>query len=195
LVLLSIIYVVVRWLLGALAVIVRGELAKDVELLVLRHENVVLRRQVGLVRRTTIDRLWLAALSRLLARQRWAKVFAVTPATLLAWHRTLVARKWDDSAQRRPGCPPTAAAIRQLVVRMARENPNWGHRRIQGELVRLGHRIAPRPFGKFSTRPVSHLRVDRGRARLAPCAPRWDHRAPNGRMDSASRSQSGDGPR
>jgi len=141
-VLLSIIYVVVRWLLGALAVIARCELAKDVELLVLRHENVVLRRQVGSVHRTSIDRLWLAALSRLLPRQRWAHVFAVTPATLLAWHRTLVARKWDYSARRRPGRPPTAAAIRQLVVRMAKENPNWGHRRIQGELVRLGHRIA-----------------------------------------------------
>jgi putative transposase len=141
-VLLSIIYVVVRCLLGALAVIVRRELAKDVELLVLRHENAVLRRQVGSVHRTSIDRLWLAALSRLLPRQRWASVFAVTPATLLVWHRKLVARKWDYSARRRPGRPPTAAAIRQLVVRMAKENPNWGHRRIQGELVRLGHRIA-----------------------------------------------------
>jgi putative transposase len=69
-------------------------------------------------------------------------VFAVTPATLLAWHRTLVARKWDYCARRRPGRPPPAAAIGQLVVRMAKENPNWGHRRIQGELVRLGHRIA-----------------------------------------------------
>jgi transposase InsO family protein len=141
-VLLSIIYVVVRWMLGALAVIVRCEIAKDIELLVLRHENAVLPRQVGSVRRTTVDRLWLAALSRLLPRQRWAQVFAVSPATLLAWHRKLVARKWDYSAPRGPGRPPTAAEIRQLVVRMARENPNWGHRRIQGELVRLGHRIA-----------------------------------------------------
>ncbi|HEY0689780.1 MAG TPA: hypothetical protein VGD71_12145, partial [Kribbella sp.] len=118
-VLLSIIYVVVRCLLGALAVIVRRELAKDVELLVLRHENAGLRRQVGSVHRTSIDRLWLAALSRLLPRQRWAQVFAVTPATLLVWHRKLVAHKWDYSARRRPGRPPTAAAIRQLVVRMA----------------------------------------------------------------------------
>jgi len=116
-VLLSIIYVVVRWLLGALAMIVRRGPGKDVELLVLRHENAVLRRQVGSVRRTSMDRLWLAALSRLLPRQCWAKVFAVTPATLLAWHRTLVARKWDYRARRGPGRPPIAPAIRQLVVR------------------------------------------------------------------------------
>ena len=69
-------------------------------------------------------------------------MFAVTPATLLAWHRTLVARKWDYSARRWPGRPPTAAAIRQLVIRMATENPSWGHRRVQGELVRLGHHLA-----------------------------------------------------
>jgi putative transposase len=135
-------YVVVRWLLGAIVMIFGRQASKDVELLVLRHENAVLRRQVGSVRHTRVDRLWLAALSRLLPRQRWAQVFAVTPATLLAWHRNLVARKWDYSARRGPGRPPTAAAVRQLVVRMATENPSWGHRRIQGELVRLGHHIA-----------------------------------------------------
>jgi transposase InsO family protein len=140
--LLSIIYAVVRRLLDALAVIVRREITKDVELLVLRHENAVLRRQAGPIRRTAVDRLSLAALARLLPRQRWAHIFPVTPATLLAWHRKLVARKWDHSPRRGPGRPPTPTAIRQLVMQMANENPNWGHRRIQGELVRLGHRIA-----------------------------------------------------
>jgi transposase InsO family protein len=140
--LLSIIYAVVRRLLDALRVVVRREITKDVELLVLRHENAVLRRQVGSIRRTPAGRLWLAALSRLLPRQCWAQIFPVRPATLLAWHRKLVTRKWDYSARRGPGRPPTPTAIRQLVVRMANENPNWGHRRIQGELVRLGHRIA-----------------------------------------------------
>ena len=66
----------------------------------------------------------------------------VTPATLLAWHRRLVARKWDYTGRRRPGRPSTAAAIRKLVIRMATDNPAWGHRRVQGELVRLGHLIA-----------------------------------------------------
>jgi transposase InsO family protein len=69
-------------------------------------------------------------------------VFAVTPATLLAWHRRLVARKWDYTSRRGPGRPSTATAIRKLVIRIAAENPAWGHRRVQGELVRLGHPIA-----------------------------------------------------
>src|SRR4051812_2896257 len=93
-------------------------------------------------RYTSADRVWLAALSRLLPRRRWAEVFPVTPATILAWHRRLVSRKWDYAARRRPGRPPTAAAIKNLVIRMATENPTWGHRRVQGELVRHGHRIA-----------------------------------------------------
>src|SRR5947209_13301014 len=74
--------------------------------------------------------------------RRWAEVFPVTPATILAWHRRLVSRRWDYSARRRPGRPPTATAIKRLVIRMAAENPTWRHRRMQGELVRLGHRIA-----------------------------------------------------
>ena len=116
--------------------------SKDAELLVLRHENTVLRRQIGRVRYQPGDRLWLAALSRLVPRRRWGEVFAVTPATLLAWHRRLVARKWDYASRRRPGRPSTAAAIRKLVIRIATDNPAWGHRRVQGELVRLGHPIA-----------------------------------------------------
>jgi transposase len=66
----------------------------------------------------------------------------VTPATLLAWHRRLVTRKWDYTSRRRPGRPPTAAAIRKLVIRIATDNPTWGHRRVHGELVKLGHPIA-----------------------------------------------------
>src|SRR6266851_4230547 len=123
-------------------VLARREVSKDAELLVLRHEAGVLRRQISRVRYEPGDRLWLAALSRLIPRRRRGEVIAVTPATLLAWHRRLVTRKWDYSSRRRPGRPSTPATIRKLVIRMATENPAWGHRRVQGELVRLGHSIA-----------------------------------------------------
>jgi putative transposase len=139
---LSILYRLVRSLLGLTAVLVRRDLSRDAELLVLRHENAVLRRQISRVRYTPADRVWLAALSRLVPRRRWAEVFAVTPATILAWHRKLVSRRWDYTARRQPGRLPTAAGITKLVIRMATENPSWGHRRVLGELVRLGHRIA-----------------------------------------------------
>ena|SRR5450755_1120989 len=107
-------------------------------LLVPRHENAVQRRQTGRGRYQPADRLWLSALSRLISRHRRAGVLAVTPATLLAWHRRLVTRKWDYASRRRPGRPPAAAAIRKLVIRIATDNPAWGHRRVQGELVKLG---------------------------------------------------------
>src|SRR6266704_239974 len=125
-----------------LMVMAHREVSKEAELLVLRHENAVLRRQVGRVYYQSADRLWLAALSRLIPRRRWGEVFAVTPATLLAWHQRLAARKWDYTNRRPPGRPSTAAAIRKLVIRMATDNSTWGHRRVQGELVRLGHPIA-----------------------------------------------------
>ncbi len=138
----SVVYLLVRCLLGCLTVLTRRQMSKDAELLVLRHENAVLRRQISRVRYEPGDRLWLAALSRLVPRRWWGEVFPVTPATLLAWHRRLVARNWDYASRRRPGRPSTAAAIRKLVIRIATENPTWGHRRVQGELVRLGHPIA-----------------------------------------------------
>jgi putative transposase len=117
--------------------------SKDAGLLVLRHENAVSRRQVGRVRYEPGDRLWLAALSGLVPRRRWGEVFPVTPATMLAWHRRLVARKWDYTSRRSPGPPSTAAAIRKLMIRrIVMENPAWGHRRVRGELARLGHPIA-----------------------------------------------------
>jgi putative transposase len=141
-VIISVVYWLVRCLLGCFVVLARREASKDAELLVLRHEIAVLRRQIGRVRYQPGDRLWLAALSRLIPRRRWGEVFAVTPATLLAWHRRLVARKWDYASRRRPGRTSTAAVIRKLVIRIATDNPAWGHRRVQGEMVRLGHPIA-----------------------------------------------------
>ncbi|MDW6064282.1 integrase core domain-containing protein [Streptomyces sp. FXJ1.4098] len=109
----------------------------------LRHENAVLRRQLaGSVRYEPADRFWFAVLSGLIPRCHWREIFPVTPGTLLAWHRRFIAAKWDYTVRRRAGRPPTPVAIRTLVMRLARENPRWGHRRIQGELARLGHRIA-----------------------------------------------------
>jgi putative transposase len=81
-------------------------------------------------------------LMRFIPRRRWAEVFPVTPATLLAWHRRLTARKYDTSKRRRPGRPPTVASIARLAVRLARENPLWGYRRIHGELAKLGVTVA-----------------------------------------------------
>jgi transposase len=128
---------------GLLAMLARSDLSKNAELLVLRHENQVLRRQLaGRVRWDHADRVWLAALSRLVSRCRWPDVFPVTPATILRWHRDLAARKWDYASRRRPGRPSTGTSVKTLIIRMARENPAWGHRRIQGELARLGHAIA-----------------------------------------------------
>src|ERR1035438_5668629 len=123
-------------------VLARRAASKDAELLVLRHENAVLRRQISRVRYQPADRLWLTALSRLIPRRRRGEVFAVTPATLLPGPRHLVPRKGDYASRRRPGRPSTAAAIRKLVIRIATDNPTWGHRRVQGELVKLGHPIA-----------------------------------------------------
>jgi putative transposase len=142
-VLLKIVYLLTCRVLGLAVLVFRGDRAKDAELLVLRHENAVLRRHVGRVRYELADRVWLAALARLLPRRRWTGVFPVTPATLLAWHRKLAGSKYDTSKRRKPGRPPTVPGVGRLVVRLAKENPLWGHRRIHGELAKLGVTIAP----------------------------------------------------
>ncbi|MFC5828503.1 integrase core domain-containing protein [Nonomuraea insulae] len=141
--LLSLVYRLVRGLFGLLTALIRSDLSKDVELLVLRQENHVLRRQLGSRPQWGhVDRLWLAALSRLIRRCRWAEVFPVTPATILRWHRTLVRRKWTFTDRRHPGRPCTRRPVKALIVRMAQQNPTWRHRRIQGELARLGYSTA-----------------------------------------------------
>jgi putative transposase len=137
---LSVVYLLVCRLLELAVLLGRSQASKEIEILVLRQELTVLRRQLPRPRHQPRDRLLLAALSRLLPRSRWS-VFTVTPQTLLRWHRQLVTRRWTYPS-RRPGRPPTARMIRDLVLRLARDNPSWGHRRIQGELSGLGHRVA-----------------------------------------------------
>jgi hypothetical protein len=136
----SLVYLLLRQVLQMLTRLSRDGGAKDVEILVLRHQVAVLRRQVHRPDLQPADRVVLAVLSRLLPRPHWS-VFFVTPATLLRWHRELVARRWTYP-HARPGRPPVDAQVRDLVLRLAVENPTWGHRRIQGELVGLGHRVA-----------------------------------------------------
>ena len=140
--LLKIVCLLMRWSLGLAVLVVRGDGEKNAELLVLRHENAVLRRNAGRIRYDPGDRAWFAALTRFIPRRRWAEVFPVAPATLLAWHRRLAARKYDTSRRRRPGRPPTIRSIARLTVRLAHENPLWGYRRIHGEGTKLGVPVA-----------------------------------------------------
>ena len=136
-------YLVMCRIFGLLRSCRRTPLEKDIELMVLRHEVRVLKRQLhGRVRYRTTDRAILAALSRSLPRWRW-RCFLVTPDTLLRWHRELSRRKWKRwRTQRGPGRPPLGDEIVELIVRLGRENRRWGCVRIQGELRGLGIRLS-----------------------------------------------------
>jgi len=158
----SLVYLLLRQVLQMLTQIARDGAAKDVEILVLRHQVAVLRRQVHRPALEPADRMVLAVLSRLLPRPRWSAFF-VTPATLLRWHQQLLARRWTYP-HARPGRPPVAKQVRDLVLRLAAENPTWGHRRIQGELVGLGHRVAASTVWKI----LHHAGIDPAARRAGP---------------------------
>jgi putative transposase len=143
-------YMALHRLLELFVLLVRSDVSKEIELLVLRHEVALLRRQVKRPSFELADRALLAALSRLVPRSSWGS-FGVTPETLLSWHRRLVAKRWTYPL-RPPGRPRVDRETTALVVRLARENPRWGYRRIQGELLKLGIRLAPSTIAKILAR-------------------------------------------
>ena len=135
---LRLLYLIFSQLLSWLMLLPRASSSKDIELLVLRHEVAVLRRTNPKPRLNWADRALFAALIRRLpALLRGHRL--VTPATVLRWHRRLVTKKWTYT--NRSGRPPVDPAITALIERMARENETWGYQRIQGELLKLGHRV------------------------------------------------------
>jgi transposase len=109
--------------------------------MVLRHQVKVLQRQVKRPRLNRLDRVFLAAASRAMTRSSWSS-FVVRPETLLRWHRELVRKKWTHRRTGRPGRPAIEPDVRDLIVRLGRENPRWGYQRIRGELLKLGIRIS-----------------------------------------------------
>jgi putative transposase len=139
-----------RRLFELVLLLARSEQRKEAEILLLRHELQVLRRQVARPQPRPADRVVLAALNQTLPR---ARSLLFEPATLLRWHRELVRRRWTFP-RRPPGRPPMVSQARQLVLRLAAENPSWGYKRIHGELAGLGYTLSPstvwnilRPWG------------------------------------------------
>jgi putative transposase len=143
----SLLYLALRRMLQLALLCFRSREFKELEIVVLRHELAILRRQVGRPALRPADRAFLAAASRLVPRRHWGSFF-VTPDTLLRWHRRLVARRWTYPT-RQSGRPPIGSEIRELVPRLARENSRWGYQRIAGELASLGLSVSPTTVGKL----------------------------------------------
>jgi putative transposase len=136
------VYGCLRFVVGLLVLRLDGDRDREVELLLLRHELSVLRRTVKRPRLNQADRMILAALARRLPRRAWGGLL-VRPETVLGWHRALVRRKWAAFGRRRgPGRPRIDGECRQLILRLASENPRWGYTRIRGELIKLGYVVS-----------------------------------------------------
>jgi putative transposase len=142
----SLLYLLFRRALAVAALRLRSREFKELEIVVLRHELAVLRRQISRPRLDERDRVFLAAAGRLLGRKN--RSFFVRPDTLLGWHRQLVRRRWTY-AGRRPGRPAVSEEIRELVLGLARENPRWGYERIVGELAGVGVRVSATTVAKI----------------------------------------------
>jgi hypothetical protein len=147
----SLLYLLFRRALAVAALRLRSREFKELEIVVLRHELAVLRRQIARPRLDETDRVFLAAASRLLSRTS-RQSFFIRPDTLLGWHRQLVRRRWTY-AGRRPGRPALAEGVGAQVLRLARDNPRWGYQRIVDELAGVGVRVSATSVAKSCGRP------------------------------------------
>ena len=174
--------------LQLLALLARGDAAKDLEILVLRHQLAVLRRQTSRLRLEPGDRALLAAVSRVLPRSRWS-CFLVTPDTLLRWHRRLVAGAWTYP-HRHTGRPLLDRDIQQLIVRLANENPRWAtsESKVSSSTSACGSR-PPRSVRRFAV--TASTRRHGGRPR--PGGRSYASRLPGSWRATSSPSTSGSG--
>ena len=161
-------YLVLRRLFQLVALRVRSNEWKELEIVVLRHELAILRRQTRRPAMAVPDRLFLAAASRLLPRARWPS-FIVTPATLLRWHRRLVAKRW--TYVRPAGRPPLRREMREVALRLARDNPRWGYQRIVGELKGLGMVVSATTVRTWLRAGADSMRVQNGRGAAGASVP------------------------
>jgi putative transposase len=164
---LKLIYLMFAKLLGWMVLRIRSDTAKDIEILVLRHQLAVLQRRTPRPRTCWADRAMIAALARLLPTRR-RRGLIITPSTILRWHRQLLTRRWTTPPVR-PGRPAIPAGLRGMILRLATENPTWGYRRVHGELAGLGYRIGASTVWKI----LRNAGIDPAPRRAGPSWPEF----------------------